>query len=150
MEFSNLQQPFEQGASQALVERVASDTAINAAYDWLCMQRQHDRYNNDVLMAVLRVVLLPDKTFIGRIARGFDFLGYWFSHAGLSIAAKTVERIVDKVSRLFEQGADDVRIEAYLIRWWQWVRSGVGNRGDLGWSVGFRASSASSATGIIR
>ena len=33
--------------------------------------------------------------------------------------------MVDKVSRLYEQGADVVRIEAYLKRWWQWVRSGV-------------------------
>jgi RNA-directed DNA polymerase len=33
----------------------------------------------------------PDKTFIGRIEKGFDFLGYHFSRAGLSIAADTVE-----------------------------------------------------------
>ena len=33
--------------------------------------------------------------------------------------------MVEKVSRLYEQGADDIRIEAYLKRWWQWVRSGV-------------------------
>jgi RNA-directed DNA polymerase len=26
----------------------------------------------------------PDKTFIGRIERGFDFLGSYFSPAGLS------------------------------------------------------------------
>ncbi len=76
-------------------------------------------------MFKLRVVQHPDKTFIGRIKRGFDFLGYWFSPDGLSIAAKTVERMVDRVARLYEQGADDVRIESYLIHWWQWVRTGV-------------------------
>ena len=27
----------------------------------------------------------PDKTFIGRIERGFDFLGYHFSRAGLTV-----------------------------------------------------------------
>ena len=73
----------------------------------------------------MRVVQHPDKTFIGRISRGFDFLGYWFSPEGLSIAAKTVERMVDKVARLYEQGADDVRIETYLKHWCQWVRTGV-------------------------
>ncbi|MDJ0632607.1 MAG: hypothetical protein QNJ34_05390 [Xenococcaceae cyanobacterium MO_188.B29] len=26
---------------------------------------------------------------------------------------------------LHEQGADEVRIETYLKRWWRWVRSGV-------------------------
>ena len=33
--------------------------------------------------------------------------------------------MLDKVSRLSEQGADDVRIETYLKRWWQWVQCGV-------------------------
>ena len=77
------------------------------------------------VMAELRVEKHPDKTFIGRISRGFDFLGYWFSPDGLSIALKTVERMLDKVSRLYEQGADEFRIETYLQHWWQWVRSGV-------------------------
>ncbi|NEP13872.1 MAG: hypothetical protein F6K14_27470 [Symploca sp. SIO2C1] len=31
------------------------------------------------VMNELRVVKHPDKTVIGRVARGFDFLGYWFS-----------------------------------------------------------------------
>ena len=41
------------------------------------------------------------------------------------MAQKTVERMLEKVSRLYEQGAEELRIEAYLKRWWQWVRSGV-------------------------
>ena len=41
------------------------------------------------------------------------------------MAKKTVAPMVDKVSRLYEQGADDVRIETYLYHWWRWVRSGV-------------------------
>ena len=77
------------------------------------------------VMAELQVEKHPDKTFIGRIAKGFDFLGYWFSPQGLGVAKKTVDRMVQKVAWLYEQGADDLRIEAYLKRWWQWVRSGV-------------------------
>ncbi len=65
------------------------------------------------VMAGLRVEKHPDKTFIGRIARGFDFLGYWFSSSGLGVAKKTVERMLVKVSRLFEQGADELRIETH-------------------------------------
>jgi len=30
----------------------------------------------------------PDKTFIGRIERGFDFLGYHFSPEGLTVSKK--------------------------------------------------------------
>ncbi|NEO96757.1 MAG: hypothetical protein F6K56_44290 [Moorea sp. SIO3G5] len=77
------------------------------------------------VMAELRVEKHPEKTFIGRIAQGFDFLGYWFSPQGLGVAKKTVERMVDKVFRLYEQCADEIRIETYLNHWWRWVRSGV-------------------------
>ncbi|MGZ3316535.1 MAG: hypothetical protein ACXU95_04455 [Isosphaeraceae bacterium] len=43
----------------------------------------------------------PDKTFIGRISRGFDFLGYTFTPAGLDVAPQTVERCVERLSRLY-------------------------------------------------
>ncbi len=79
---------------------------------------------NEVL-AELKVEQHPDKTLIGRIAKGFDFLGYWFSASGFGVARKTVKRMLDKVFRLYEQGADAIRIETYLKRWWRWVRSGV-------------------------
>jgi len=78
------------------------------------------------LMGELKLVLHPDKTFIGRISRGFDFLGYWFTPEGLGIALKTVERFAERVSQLYEQGAGKNRIEEYVRRWWRWVRSGVG------------------------
>lgn len=42
----------------------------------------------------------PDKTFIGRIERGFDFLGYHFSPAGLAVAKQTIANFIEKASRL--------------------------------------------------
>jgi hypothetical protein len=45
----------------------------------------------------------PDKTFIGRIERGFDCLGYHFSPAGLTVAKKTIADFIEKASRLYEQ-----------------------------------------------
>ena len=78
------------------------------------------------VVADLWVEQHPDKTFIGRVARGFDFLGYWFSTEGLGIASKTVERFAERVSQLYEQGAGENRIEEYVRCWWRWVRSGVG------------------------
>jgi RNA-directed DNA polymerase len=38
----------------------------------------------------LNVAQAPDKTFIGRISRGWDFLGYHFDGKYLTVAAKTV------------------------------------------------------------
>jgi hypothetical protein len=68
----------------------------------------------------------PDKTFIGRIERGFDFLGYQFGPSGLGIARPTVERFVERARRLYEQGADRLRIDEYVRRWWKWVTAGLG------------------------
>ena len=77
------------------------------------------------VMFDLQISQHPDKTFIGAIERGFDFLGYYFSNNGLSIATKTIERMRTKVSRLYEQGATQNCIETYLKRWWIWAKAGV-------------------------
>ena len=67
----------------------------------------------------------PDKTFIGRIAKGFDFLGYSFEPKGLSIAPKTLANFLERKTQLYEQGADVRRIGKYVRNWWRWVRAGV-------------------------
>ncbi|WP_166482665.1 reverse transcriptase domain-containing protein [Scytonema sp. UIC 10036] len=56
-------------------------------------------------LAGLKLEMHPDKTFIGQVARGFDFLGYRFALQGLGVARVTVERFAQWVSRLYEQGA---------------------------------------------
>lgn len=76
-------------------------------------------------MAGLRVVPHPDKTTIGRIERGFDFLGYRFTAAGLAVAKQTVERCAARISRLYEQGATDSRVREYVRRWSRWVKAGL-------------------------
>jgi len=73
----------------------------------------------------LKVEQHPDKTFIGRIERGFDFLGSVMKPAGLEMAPRAIEDCVERVSRLDEQGADLIRIGAYLKRWYSWARSGL-------------------------
>jgi hypothetical protein len=59
----------------------------------------------------------PDKTFIGRIDRGFDFLGYRFVAEGLRLAAQTKQRFVERATRLYEQGAAASRIRDYVRHW---------------------------------
>jgi hypothetical protein len=44
-----------------------------------------------------------DRTFIGRIERGVDFLGCHFSPTGLRVAKKTIANFIEKASRLYEQ-----------------------------------------------
>ena len=67
----------------------------------------------------------PDKTLIGRTERGFDFLGYFLKPGLLGVARKTIERFLERIARLYEQGADSVRIGQYVSKWLQWVRARV-------------------------
>ena len=62
----------------------------------------------------LKVEKHPDKTFIGRIAKGFDFLGYYFEPKGLSLAPKTLANFLDRIAQLYEQGAD-VNIARFFL-----------------------------------
>jgi len=68
----------------------------------------------------------PDKTFVGKVCRGFEFLGYLLNANGIAgVAKKTYERFKSRVTRLYEQGASIDRIGEYERRWMQWVRSGI-------------------------
>ncbi len=62
-----------------------------------------------------------DKTFIGRMDRGFDFLGYRFGLEGLSVAARTIERFIARAIRLSEQEPGkpigSSRLALYVKRW---------------------------------
>jgi len=72
----------------------------------------------------------PEKTTIGRVEKGFDFLGYHISPEGLSLAKKTVENFISRATRLYEQQPgeffDSPRLGLYVKRWLEWARTGVG------------------------
>jgi len=70
----------------------------------------------------------PDKTFVGRIERGFDFLGYHFSPEGLSVAQPTLDGFIEKATRLYEQEAGKPGgfplLGLYVRRWSWWAALG--------------------------
>ena len=72
----------------------------------------------------------PDKTFIGRIERGFDFLGYYFSRTGLTVARATIEKFVERAARLYEQDRKEPlspsRFGLYVRRWVRCAGAGLG------------------------
>jgi hypothetical protein len=45
----------------------------------------------------------PDKTFTGKVSKGWNFLGYHFDGKQLTVAAKTVEKHVLHYRQLYEQ-----------------------------------------------
>lgn len=74
----------------------------------------------------LKVKMHPDKTFIGRVAKGFSFLGYQIGSGGIvRVAVQTLDRFRERITRLYEQGAPRERIGKYVRRWRQWLRAGL-------------------------
>jgi hypothetical protein len=77
----------------------------------------------------LKVEQAPDKTLIGKISRGWDFLGYHFDGKQLTVAAKTVEKHVLHYRHLYEQlrmkKATSIEMASilglYIKRWQRWV-----------------------------
>lgn len=67
----------------------------------------------------------PDKTFIGRTERGFDFLGYYFKPKQLKVATRTGKHFLEHKARLYEQGASSSRIGRYILKWIRWVKAGL-------------------------
>ena len=97
--------------------------------DWVILARSRwhlrraVRVMNEVL-ARLGLAQHPDKTFIGRVSRGFDFLGVDFQPgAPLVPSAVSLARKTEKIARLYEQGASPERIGRYETHWSRWLRS---------------------------
>jgi hypothetical protein len=81
----------------------------------------------------LKLEQAPDKNFIGKISKGFDFLGYHFDGKQLTVAAKTVEKHVLHYRQLYEQlsikKATSIEMASvlgqYVKRWQQWAAAGL-------------------------
>lgn len=76
----------------------------------------------------------PDKTFIGRVSKGFDWMGFWFTDRGcVSIAPRALSNHTKKLRWLYEQvrklpvEKQVIRIERYLVRWECWQNSIIGS-----------------------
>lgn len=80
----------------------------------------------------LKVEQHPDKTFIGKIEKGFDFLGYHFSREPLRVANITVKKHAERLVRLYEQqktkNATPEEMASvlgqYVRRWQRWCSAG--------------------------
>jgi len=88
------------------------------------------------VLHALRVQAHPDKTFIGKVAKGFAFLGFHCCPTGVRVSVAALSRRDKKLARLYEQGADKKRIARYLARW-------------LGWGGMWALSSAAAVSSVI-
>ncbi|MCX4029628.1 reverse transcriptase/maturase family protein [Spartinivicinus marinus] len=107
--------------------------------DWVLLTKTKRQLRTGVklmnqVLSVLKMEKAPDKTFIGRITKGFNWLGYRLGPSaglGVLLAEKTLTNHRDKQLRLYEQAASVEAVKMYIKRWWQWVRSGVKLDGAL-------------------
>ncbi|EMC3245029.1 RNA-directed DNA polymerase, partial [Salmonella enterica] len=69
----------------------------------------------------------PDKTFIGRVEKGFDWMGFWFTEKGCDgVAPRALQNFTDRLRRLYErvrQWPEDLRLRrmaGYVRAWRRW------------------------------
>lgn len=96
--------------------------------------RRAVRLVNEAL-AALGLAKAPNKTYIGRIANGFSWLGYHLGAARVSLARTTWERFAARICRLYEHHAEKSRIGMYVQHWQRWVQAGLGHQVDGQWSI---------------
>ena len=116
---------------------------LQEAYDWLDHKMLESRWKLRRAIRVMNQVLAslgleqhPDKTFIGRLERGFDFLGIQFTATGeTSPSAVSLARRKEKTARLYEQGAStptttfvevNQRIERHQQNWLRYLQGILG------------------------
>ncbi len=80
--------------------RYMDDILILSKTRW--QNRKVVRQLNQILNE-LKVEKHPDKTFIGKVVKGFDFLGYHFSREQLKIARITWQKHALHIIQLYEQ-----------------------------------------------
>ncbi|MDM8568667.1 reverse transcriptase/maturase family protein [Thiotrichales bacterium HSG1] len=83
------------------------------------------------VLHALRVEVAPDKTYIGKASKGFDFLGKRILPIGILPSASALSRLQKNTVRLYEKGASKKRIELYWKRWLLWASLGLGGHSPL-------------------
>ncbi|MDM8517583.1 reverse transcriptase/maturase family protein [Desulfobacterales bacterium HSG16] len=104
--------------------------------DWVIIAPSRWKLRNVVrevnkILSDLKVEIHPDKTYIGRVEKGFSFLGYFLKPGMLTASIETLRKYAERIARLYEQGADEIRIGQYVRRWFSWLKGGLDH-----WGVG--------------
>ena len=78
------------------------------------------------VLETLKLTVHPDKRYIGKTEKGFDFLGYRFRPQKLlEPAVQSLTRLIERARRLHEKGADSHRLRQYVQRWVTWLHGGL-------------------------
>ena len=91
-----------------------------------CDLRRSLKILYSVLSDLKLKVHTEEKRFIGKIEKGFSFLGYWFKlYCKLRPSKESLKRLVSNSIRLYEQKATRKQLLEYLERWLIHFRGGL-------------------------
>jgi len=98
--------------------------------DWLVLTKTRNHLRQAIkkinqILSALKLSIHPDKTFIGWIKAGFDFLGYHLNPETIELSKTTIKRCQAKISQLYEQGASKQRLDQYWQNFVRWAKGGV-------------------------
>ncbi len=108
--------------------------------DWIILAPNKSQFRKAIrkvnqCLTQLQLQKHPDKTFIGKITRGFDFLGYHFMppqkkdaktpKVFLRPSNKNCHQTINRILQLYEQ--DTNRIVVYTTRYLAWLFGGLNN-----------------------
>ena len=74
------------------------------------------------VLGELKLTVAKDKTFIGRVARGFSFLGYEIALQRCRVSLTSLQRCLTKTVKLKEKGACEERLLQYWQNWQRWAQ----------------------------
>ena len=110
------------GKLPVVYRRFMDDWIVLAKSRWTL--RKAIKICNQILSR-LKVNKHPDKTYIGRVRCGFDFLGFHINAQGITDLSKsTKEKMLLKLHKLYEQSCKDL-IDKYIIGVQTWIRGAL-------------------------
>ena len=94
--------------------------------DWVIMVKTKYQLRKVIklthkILTRLKLKMHPDKTFIGCIKKGFDFLGIHFGELP-TISKISLENHQTKIAQRYAQGASNDCIGHYVVRWSSWCK----------------------------
>jgi len=92
--------------------------------DWVIMVKTKHQLRKIIklthtILSSLKLKMHPDKTFLGCIKKGFDFLGVHFGDT-LNISKTSLENHHSRLGQRYAQGASAACIGRYIERWTSW------------------------------
>jgi len=94
--------------------------------DWVIMVKTKHQLRKIIklthkILSSLKLKMHPDKTFLGCIKKGFDFLGVHFGDT-LNISKTSLENHHSRLGQRYAQGASAACIGRYIERWTSWCK----------------------------